>query len=335
MRKHFAIMVAVLMTAGTAALAAAAQPVTLLTKYQMPSDVKGRFDHLGLDLQGHRLLLTAESAHEVLVFNLHTGKFIHAIKGIGIPHAILVRGDRICVTDGGAGEVRIYNARTYDQIGAVKLKVDSDSIGYDPSTHYLYVDNGGGDAHETYSMLSVVDTTSRKKVADIKLDGDTLEAMALANSSPRLYVNDPAKNQVDVVDRKTRALIATWPVTMGKRNVAMALDEAAHRLFVACRSGVLVVFDTRTGKELQSLPIARGVDDLIFDPASKLIFAACSAGTLDVYQEESADHYKLVQQVTTAPGVKNEVFSAELGRLFMTAPPRGGAPGEVYVYRVK
>jgi DNA-binding beta-propeller fold protein YncE len=330
------------MWALAAALSCAAQaagPVTLAAKYQMPAAVTGRFDHLGADLHGDRLFVTAESAHEVLVFHLRTGKFIRAIADIGIPHAVFYREDldHVYVTDGGAGELRIYDGKTYRLLGATKLKVDADSIGYDQATHYLYIDNGGGDAHETFSMLSVVDTTTGKKVADIRIDGETLEAMALAQGSPRLYVNNPAKNEVDIVNRKTRKLIASWPVTPGKRNVAMALDEPAHRLFVACRSGGMVVFDTGTGKELQSLPITGGVDDLIFDPASRRLYAACGSGggALAVYREDDPDHYTSLGQVPTAPRGKNIVLVTAIGRLFLTVPPQGTAPGEVYVYRVE
>jgi len=46
-------------------------------------------------------------------------------------------------------------------------------------TAYMYIDNGGGDVHQTYSMLSVVDTTAGKQLADLKIEGETLEAMAL------------------------------------------------------------------------------------------------------------------------------------------------------------
>src|SRR5262249_10832971 len=41
-------------------------------------------------------------------------------------------------------------------------------------------------------------------------------------------------------------------------------DEPHQRLFVCCRSGHVVVFDSNTGKELQSLPIAKGVGDMVF-----------------------------------------------------------------------
>jgi DNA-binding beta-propeller fold protein YncE len=335
--KGFVAAFAAVVAVGFVPPARSADPVKLVAKYNMPADVKGRFDHLGVDLRGQRLFLTAETAHEVLVFDLGTGKFIRAIGGIAIPHAIFCREDlnRIYITDGGAGELKDYDGKTYQLLGAAKLKVDADSIGYDPATQYLYIDNGGGDAHESFSMLSVVDTTSGEKVADMKIDGETLEAMALERSTPKLYVNNPAKNQVDVVNRETRAVIASWPVTMGKRNVAMALDESSHRLFVACRSGALVVFSTETGKELQSLPIANGVDDLVFDPPNKRLYAACASGELDVYQQTDPDHYTSLGRIPTAPGAKNEVLVESLHRLFTTVPPQGGAPGQVYVYQLE
>ncbi|MGH9652189.1 MAG: YncE family protein [Bryobacteraceae bacterium] len=324
---------------GIASAAQAAAPLRLVAKYKMPPGITGRFDHLGADLRGNRLFVAAETAHKVLVFNLRSGKFIRAIGGIGIPHAIFCREDlnRIFVTDGGAGEVRIYDGKTYRQIGTVKLKVDADSIGYDPATHDLYVVNGGGDAHETFSMLGVVNTTSDKKAGDIKIDGDTLEQMALALSEPLLYIENPSKSQVDVVNRRTRSIVATWPITMGHRNVAIAFDPASQRLFVACRSGVLVILDSKTGKQLQSLPIGKGVDDLIFDPHFKRIYASCGGGTgtVVVYHEDSPNHYTLLGKIPSGPGGKNEVLVPRLDHLFVTIPPRGGTPGEVYVYDVR
>ncbi len=338
MNKLMTIFVTTLFVLSLAGAAKAADPLKLVAKYKMPSDIKGRFDHLGVDLRGNRLFLAAETAHEVLVFNLRTGQYIRAITGIGIPHAIFCRADlnRIYITDGGAGELKIYDGKSYRLLKSVKLKVDSDSIGYDPATHDLYIDDGGGDAHETFSMFSVVNTTTGDKVADTQIDGDTLEAMALEKSRPRIYVNNRAKNQISVIDRKTHQLVASWPVTIGKFNVAMALDEASHRLFVGCRGGQIVVFDTRTGKELQALPIPKGIDDLIFDSAHKRIYAACGSGTgaIAVYQETDPDHYKSLGEVPSAPGGKNEVLVPQLGCLYVTIPPQAAVPGEVFVYQV-
>jgi DNA-binding beta-propeller fold protein YncE len=304
----------------------------------MPSSVQGRFDHLGIDQKGGRLFAAAESAHQVLVFDLHTGKYLRSISDIQIPHAIFVREDlnRIFITDGGVGAVKVYDGKTYRLLKTIPLKLDADSIGYDPATHLLYIDNGGGDAHETFSMLSTVDTSSDTKVADIKIDGDTLEAIALENSSDKMYVNNPAKNEVVVLNRKDNTVLANWPVTLGKKNVAMALDEAGHRLFVASRSGSISVFDTATGKEITSLPIGKGVDDLAFDPSTRRIYAPCGGdGVTFVYQQRDHDQYALLGKIPSAPGGKNALLVKPLDRYFVIVPPQSSTPGAVYSYALQ
>jgi DNA-binding beta-propeller fold protein YncE len=314
-----------------------AAPLKLATKYDMPAAVKGRFDHLGIDIGGNRLFVVGEEAAQVLVFDLATGKYVRAIK-VDHPHAVLYREDlqRIYITDEGKGVLNIYDGKTYDLVKTVPLKVDTDSIGYDPATHYLYIDNGGDNAHETFTMLSVVDTTAATKLADIKVDGDTIEAMSLEKSGDRLFLNNPAKNEVEVIDRKTNKIATVWPVKMGKGNATMALDESAHRLFVGCRSGAIVVFDSQSGKELQSVPVGKGVDDLMFDPASKRIYATSGGtGAVDVYQETDPDHYKSLGNIPSGPGAKTGLLVPQLSRLFVAVPPKGTTPGEVYVYQVQ
>lgn len=312
----------------------AAAPSRVATS-PLPAAIQGRFDHLGLDAAGGRLFLDAESAHAVLVLDLHTGKLLHTITGIGIPHAVLDRrgNNRLFVTDGGAGEVRVYNATTYAPEGVIPLKLDSDSIAFDPATHRLYVVNGGGDAHETYSMVSVIDTDRDAKVADIRLPGSTVEQLTFDPGSDRLYAANPSEGEVDVINRKTATVEAHWKITLGKGGSAIALDPATHRLFVGCRSGVIVVLDTRTGRQLQALKIGGGIDDLIFNPSTRRIYAPCGAGALIVYQEQSADRYREIASVATAPGAKNLVLEAGSGRLYTVAPPRGAQPGRVLVYQ--
>jgi DNA-binding beta-propeller fold protein YncE len=313
-------------------------PLRLDAKLTMPASVQGKFDHLGIDHKHGRLFVAAESAHQVLVFDLKSGKYLRSIEGIDIPHAIFVREDRnrIYVTDGGTGALKVYDGDTYALLKTIPLKEDADSIGYDPASHLLYIVNGGGDAHESFSMLSVVDTTRDEKVADLKIDGDTLEAMALERSTEKMYVNNPAKNQVEELDRKSRSVVASWPVTRGKRNVAMALDEAGHRLFVASRSGDISVFDTATGKEVKSMPIGKGVDDLAFDPATKRIYAPCGGdGLIYVYQQGRQEQYTLAGKVPSGAGGKNALLDKALGRYFVIVPPKGTTAGAVYAYALQ
>src|SRR6266478_2050681 len=335
MKKWSTVFVVALMFLGAQARSQTAAPIKLLQTYELPAEVKGNFDHFGIDLKGGRLFATPEGYHAVVVFDLKTGKLLHKIDGIGKPHAVLYREDlnRIYVTDGDAGDLKIFDGTTYKQGSSVKLLEDADSIGYDPATKYLYVDNGGGDVHQTYSMLSVIDTTAGKKLADLKIDGETLEAMALEKSTSKMYVNNRARNQISVVDREKRALVASWPVTQCKPNVAMTLDEANHRLFVACRSGVISVLDTQTGKEVTSFPITKGVDDITYDPASKRVYAACD-GAVDVYEQSGRDSYKLLGKVSTGPMGRTARLVPELKRYFVAVPQHGATSARVLVFEV-
>jgi len=321
---------------GVTANSQGSAPLKLIQTFKLPPDVKGNFDHFAIDLKGSRLFATPEDYKAVVIFDAKTGEIVHTIKGIERPHAVLYREDldRIYVTDGSAGDLKVFDSKTYSLVSSVKLLGDADPIGYDAATKYLYVDNGGGDVHETYSILSVVDTTTSKKLVDMKIDGDTLEAMTLEVSNPKIYVNNRAKNQVDVIDREKRELIASWPVTKGKNNVAMALDRANHRLFIACRGGQIVVFDTETGKEITALEIAKGVDDMIYDPGSRRIYAACD-GEVSVYQQVGTDNYKLLGRVPTGPLGRTALLVPELNRYFVAVPQHGATNAEVLVFEVQ
>jgi DNA-binding beta-propeller fold protein YncE len=251
--------------------------------------------------------------------------------------------DRFYVTDGFGGKLKIFDGKTYKLIKDVNLLVDADSTAYDPVTKYLYVVNGGGDAKMTFTTISIIDTTSGEKVGDIKVDGDTLGCMVLETSSRKMYVNNRDREQVEVIDRNTRTIVASWPVTLGKTsepiahgNDPIALDEANHRLFVACRSGHIVVFDTNTGKQLQALPIGKGVDDLVFDPTSKRLYAPCGGvGTVDVYEQTDLDHYKSIGKVTSGPLGKTGLLVPELSRYFAAVPQQGKKNAEILVYKVE
>jgi DNA-binding beta-propeller fold protein YncE len=335
MKKWFLILTMMLAVSGAGVWAQDSAPLKLAQTLKLPAEVKGNFDHFAVDVKASRLFATPEGYKAVLVLDLQSGKLIHTIRGIEKPHAILYREDlhHLYVTDGEAGDLKIFDSTNYALLSTVKLLLDADSIGYDPATKFLYIDNGGGDAHETYSMISVVDTTAGKKVADMKVEGDTLEAMALEGASPKMYVNNRAKSQVEVIDRNKREVVASWPVTKSKTNVAMALDEANHRLFIACRGGDIVVFDTTTGMELTALPITKGVDDIVYDPAGRRLYASAD-GSVDVYEQTDPDNYKLLGKVPTGPLGRTSLLVPALKRYFVAVPQHGTESAEILAFEV-
>jgi DNA-binding beta-propeller fold protein YncE len=297
--------------------------------------VQNHFDHLTADLKNNRLFVVPEDHKTIEVYDLRTGKFVHSINGIGVGHSVVYRADidRIFVTDGSNGDLKIFNGATYELLRTVKLLADSDATGYDPVTHNLYIADGGLDAKLNHTFLEIVNTDSGKKVGQIKIDSNRLEAMVVEKSGSRLFLNMTEKNSIGVIDREKQSVAAVWPLTC-KVNVSVAMDEHNHRLFVACRDGNMNVLDSDTGKVLQNLPISTGVDDMVFDPASQRIYVAAGEGFVNVFREIDADHYKAIGKIPTGPLGKTGLLVPQLKEYFVAVPPHGTTCAEVLVFAV-
>jgi DNA-binding beta-propeller fold protein YncE len=327
----------------TVLLAGAAQakdnpPLKLVETISLPDLKDGDFDHFALDLEGHRLFLTGEENNKVLVFDTSTNKLIHTIEESKAPHAILYRGDlkKLFVVEGDASAVKVYDGESYKPIGEIKVSVDADSIAYDAATHYLYVVNGGREAHTPYSLITVIDTNSSKKLRDIKIDSNHVEAIVLEKSGPRMFMNITGKNAVGVMDRNKSALDATWPLPVGdKSNVAMALDETNHRLFVVTRTpGKLIVLDSNNGKLVTEVPAVGMVDDMAYDAKQKRIYVAGDQ-FVDVFYQKDPDQYERVGRVPGSFRAKTGILVPELNRYYLAVPHHEGHEAEVRVYDVQ
>jgi DNA-binding beta-propeller fold protein YncE len=313
-------------------------PLRLVQTVSVPGVVR-KWDHFGVDLKGHRLFVTSEEAPAIEVFDLQTNKHIRTLTEFKEPHNALAIPElnKIFVVDGGASEVKILDYDSYKLIGRTELSIDADPIAYDPASKYLYVVNGGREAHTPYCLISIVDTTTGKKLADLKLDTNRLESMAIEKSGPRLFVNMTGANLIGVVDREKRAVVQTWPVTAGQDNVPMQFDESAHRLFVVTRKpSKLIVVNTDTGKEVTSLAVADYVDDLAYDAAHHRLYVAAGGGegAISVVEQRGADDYRVVVNVPTKPGAKTARLVPELNRYYVGVPAKDKQEAQILVFEV-
>ena len=336
MTKYKNLLLAVLCMAFIAAGGTQKEPLKLQHSIPLPELKDGDFDHFVVDLPGKRLFATAEENSKVLVFDLSTNKLSHTIADLKAPHSMAFRGDlkKLFVVDGDLGEVKIYNTETYKPAGTIKVREGADSSSYDPSTKYLYVVNGGKDAKLPNAYISVIDTTTEKQIADVKMDTDDVEAMALEKSGARLFADLRGSNAVAVFDRKDNKVIATWPIAQeGKKPTTIAYDEANHRLFVGTRDpGKLLVLDSESGKVVTSLPAVAMVDDMIYDPATKRIYYAGSEFT-DVFQQRDADHYERIGHVPTAFRAKTAILLPERNEFILAVPHHEKQVAEVRIYK--
>jgi DNA-binding beta-propeller fold protein YncE len=322
------------------AVAASAQtkpPLRLLQTIPLPDLKGGDFDHFDVDLSGNRLFLTAEENNVVEVLDIRANKLIHTIQDVDTPHSLLYlpAAKQLWVVDGGDGTIRIFDGSTYAVVGTIKLSVGADSTAYDPAKHLLYIATGGEDAKMDFSLISIVDTSSRKRVGDIRVNSTNIESMVLDKNGARLFANVRDQNRIGVIDTEKRAVTSTWPLGEVHGNTPMAIDVGNRRLFVAGRKPArLIVLDSDSGRIIATLPTAELTDDMLFDPASKRIYIACDEFVV-VYLQRDADRYQELGRIPTGFRAKTAILVPQLKRYFVAAPRHGQKKAEVRVYEVQ
>jgi DNA-binding beta-propeller fold protein YncE len=309
-------------------------PLKLLHSIPLPDLKDGDFDHFAVDLEGNRLFATAEENGKVEVFDLKTNKLIHTMSDLKAPHSMLFRGDlqKLFVVDGDLGEIKIYETKSYNPVGSIKVREGADSSGYDPSTKYLYVVEGGKDAKLPNAYINIIDSTAAKKVAEIKMDSDDVEAMAFDKSGPRMFVDIRGNSTVAVLDREKRTVIASWPIAEAKGLTTIAFDATTHRLYVGARQPAkLYVLDSDSGKVITSESAPSLVDDMAFDSDQKRIYFAGSEFT-DVFDVKDANHLERIGHIPTAFRAKTAILVPELKRFYLAVPHHGAMSAAVHVY---
>ena len=303
-------------------------PLVLVQRIAMPN-VKGRMDHLGIDIEGKRVFAAAlgDDQNTVEVVDFQSGKRVFSIPGQSKPQGVFYSADfkRLFVSNGDDGTYKIFRGDDLKPINSAPLGINPNHVGYDPATKYLYV--GFRDAASGH--LAIVDTETGGHIGDIRTDtqpgGIKIEA-----AGPRIFVTLAGASKIGVVDREKRQQIATWPLAHVVS--ALALDESRHRLFAGGRNPAkLVVLDTVSGKQIAELDCVSGIDDLWYDTVRKRIYATGTDG-LAVYDQKDADHYTPMVKVASAAGAATSIWVPTLGRLFVSAPQVGNGEAAILVF---
>jgi DNA-binding beta-propeller fold protein YncE len=225
----------------------------------------------------------------------------------------------------------IYDGRTFEPITSVDLQSNLDELQYDAHAKELYV----GRMTEGKTAIAVIGLPEGKLLGQIALPAKP-QGIAVEQKGRRIFANMPSLKQIAVIDRDTRTLVATWPVTDAQGNTPIALDEAHHRLFVGARQPAkLIVFDTTTGKPVTDIAINRDTDDLFYDAASKRVYVSCGEGFIDVIDQQGADRYQLRARIPTVAGARTSTFSSALNAFYLGVPRHGNDPAEIRVFKVE
>jgi DNA-binding beta-propeller fold protein YncE len=329
-------MLSVLASLSTQTYAQEYAPLRLVQTITMPN-VKGRIDHMDVDVQGKRLFVAGLENGSLEVVDLEAGKWLKSIAGFkktqGVAYVPSL--NKLFVASGDDGMLRVFRGDTFELLDAIKLDLGPNRVAYNPHTQLLYVGYGGKDAGKDYGEVGIIDGKTDKHVGDIRVVAHPSELL-LDQSGSTLFVFVSIASKVQVVDTKKREVVSTWPVS-SQRNGDGALDEKNHRLFIGTRTPPqLIAMDSQTGKEVASLPTVEGMDGVYFDPRLARIYISggrdYDVGSIFVYQQRDADHYETIGKIPTKSGAGTSFWSPELNRYYVAAPAHDKDQAAILVF---
>jgi DNA-binding beta-propeller fold protein YncE len=294
-------------------------------------EVKGRIDHLTADLDGKRLFVAALGNGSVEVIDVEAGRTLQSLKGFGEPQGLLFLATtaRLFVTDARADHVTLIVGSKLQPSGTIKVPDDGDNVRYDSTGGKVWVGAGSGRS----SALLSIDPAVSKIDRQIGLRGHP-ESFQIEQRGQRIFVNVPTAHLVQVVDRQHGLVATDWNVPAAA-NFPMALDEDSQRLFVGTRTPArLIVYDTGSGKPVATMQTVGDADDIFYDAAARRVYISGGEGSVQVFQQDSADSYRLVDTVPTRSGARTSLFVPKWRKLFVAVPRRGQEAAEIRVFSV-
>jgi DNA-binding beta-propeller fold protein YncE len=195
-----------------------------------------------------------------------------------------------------------------------------DGIAYAPPFHKAYVSD------ERAKAEAVIDTKNDRVITTLRFDSET-GVPQYDRVARKVYVNLQDRNVLAVIDPATDTVVGRYPVNGCQGNHGMAIDPDRRRAFLSCEGNdVLAVFDLDTHQTITHLPMAKGADVVQFDPVLGRIYVACSSGAISVFQMDTPDRFRKLEDVPVPKKVHSLVVDERTHRVYAPAEQDQGRP---------
>lgn len=304
-------LLALPLVAGTAAPAVAQAP-TYRALAEIPVGGEGGWDYLAEDTAAHRLYVTHGA--KIVVIDLDRNAAVGEIDGLPGVHGFALAPELGLgfASNGGENKAAIVDLATLVITRRVETGENPDAILYVPGFREVYTFNGRGHS------ATVFDAGSGKLITTIPLPGKP-EFAVFDPTVGRIYNNIEDQNAIVVIDARTHAVVATWPIAPGEEASGLAIDLAHHRLFSVCGNGLMVMLNSTTGAVVDTVRIGAGADAARFDPATGLAFASNGQGTVTIAHLDTPDRLRVVQTLTTARSARTMTLDLTTHRIYLSA----------------
>jgi len=318
---------------GVVALSACAQsaaeesaPLSIEARIPLGA-VKGRIDHLAIDVAHQRLFVAELGNDSVGVVDLAQRSVARNLTALDEPQGIayMPASDTLYVANGGDGSLRSFQGAELAPVASIEVGSDADNVRIDQDRKQIYVGHGNG-------AIAVIDAATGKRAANIRLKAHP-ESFQLDAAGQRIYVNVPDAHEIAVVDRKTNAQVASWPTMELRANFAMAIDETNGRLLTVFRQPpTLAAMQLTDGTGGTRVTTCGDADDVFHDTRRGLIYISCGEGYVDVLRPDGTK-YSRIAQLKTAPGARTALFAPSMDRLYLAVRAEKDEPAAVWVLR--
>jgi len=300
----------------------------LMLEAKVPiGDVRGRIDHLAVDLARNRLFVAELENNSVGVVDLAGTKLLRRISGLKEPQGVgyVPSIDALYVANGGDGSVRIFRGDDYAAWGRIDLGQDADNVRVDLATNTVFVGYGAG-------ALAVIDPMTRKKADDIRLPAHP-EGFQISGGTERIFVNLPERHAIMSIDRASGQQRASWPTQNASGNFPMTLDEANRRVIIVFRNPArLEVLAMESGEKLIERETCGDSDDVFMDAKRKRVYVTCGDGSIDVF-DAAGTSYQRLARIRTMAGARTSLFIPAMDRLALAVRATEKQPAAIWLYR--
>jgi hypothetical protein len=201
-----------------------------------------------------------------------------------------------------------------------------DALVYVPTTKELWVTRGAPpmgvpSADRAITIYDVTTPTTLRPAGSLPLQASA-EGYAVDAGRGLFYTNLEESRETVAIDVRARAIRARWRAGCDEpHGVALARERAL--LFVACDDRVVLLDTAHDGKVLDAIDTGAGVDNIDYDDASGLLFAAAAeAAVLTVARVDERGRFVRVATVPTVRGTRSA--TAGTGGEAYVIDPYGG-----------
>src|SRR5262245_32267784 len=298
---------------GIAGAGTAGAPLRKIAEFELPGPPGKRFDYLTIDADDNYLLSAHLGAGLLHVINLATNTVVKTVRDVpGIEGvAYIAEGRKVYTANWGENKIGVVDLASMSVVKKLPTEDKPDGITYAAPFHKAYVSNERAQAEsiidartdtivkvlrfdsetgvpqydpvarkvyvnlQDRNTLAVIDPATDTVVGRYRVDGcQGNHGMAIDAERHRAFLSCEGNDTLTVFDLDTQQAVAHLPMAKGA-DVVM-FDAGLGRVYVACSSGAISVFqmdDPAHFRKLPDLPVEPKIHSLAVDPRTHRVYA--------------------------------------------------------------